>query len=162
MRFPKATQIRCSAESIPSQSLNGIERGIGSAVRSGAMSMKARVAFLFNLLNNLPTTEGLGAAIGALKQELGGRDASSGGLLQLASQTGRATGHGVRAPWQKLTMPGVAKPRHPSCRPPHQRPSQDDRPLHPAPPKQVPSGSSDIPCFSHLGRLAFQHCYAAP
>ncbi|KIW12610.1 hypothetical protein PV08_09888 [Exophiala spinifera] len=91
--FPKATRIRClgGVDPIP---VNGIARGIGSAVRTGALPMKAAVDFLFDLMNKPPSTEGWSAAVGALKHELRGGEISLNELLQLASHAAGSLG-----PW---------------------------------------------------------------
>ncbi|OQV06635.1 hypothetical protein CLAIMM_11176 [Cladophialophora immunda] len=89
--FPNATRIRClgGVDPIP---VNGIARGIGNAVRTGALPMAAAVDFLFDLMNKPPSTEGWGDAIAALKQEFRGGDISVNELLQLASHTASSLG----------------------------------------------------------------------
>lgn len=89
--FPQATRIRClgGVDPIP---VNGIARGIGSAVRTGALPMNTAVDFLFDLMNNAPSTKDFGFAIGGLTQALKGGDITLNELLQLASHTAESLG----------------------------------------------------------------------
>jgi saccharopine dehydrogenase-like NADP-dependent oxidoreductase len=58
--FPKATRIQCFG-SLDPKPLNGIARGLGSAVRAKALSMDEAIEFLYNMATNPPLKGGLGA-----------------------------------------------------------------------------------------------------
>lgn len=89
--FPNATRIRClgGIDPIPA---NAIARGIGSAVRSGAMPMQTAVDYLYDMATKQPSYESLTASIGALKEQLRGGDISLNELSQLASHTAETLG----------------------------------------------------------------------
>ncbi|KAJ5784628.1 uncharacterized protein N7503_009840 [Penicillium pulvis] len=74
--FPNATRIQCFG-SLDPKPVNGIARGLGSAVRAKALSMDEAVEFLYNMATNPPLKGGLGTlgeAFGALKEQLRGGD----------------------------------------------------------------------------------------
>lgn len=92
--FPKATRIRCMGGLDPAP-FNGIARGLGSAVRSKALTLDAAVDFLFNLINNPPSHGGWGDAFGALVGQLRGGDITLKELFQLVTHATDAIG-----PWR--------------------------------------------------------------
>lgn len=92
--FPNASRIRClgGIDPIPFQ---GITRGLGTAVRTNAMSREVAVDFIFNLMSNKSAGEGWKAAFGIWKDQLKGGDATINELLQLTSKTAESL-----APWR--------------------------------------------------------------
>jgi saccharopine dehydrogenase-like NADP-dependent oxidoreductase len=87
--FPNATRIQCFG-SLDPKPLNGIARGLGSAVRAKSMSMDDAVEFLYNLAINPPLAEGLGGlgeAFEAFKGHLRGGDISLKELYYVISQS---------------------------------------------------------------------------
>ncbi|KAJ5478480.1 hypothetical protein N7530_003989 [Penicillium desertorum] len=82
--FPNATRIQCFG-SLDPKPLNGIARGLGSAVRAKSLSMDDAVDFLYNLASKPPSSGGLGEGFGALKEQLRGGDITLNELYQLVS-----------------------------------------------------------------------------
>lgn len=71
--FPNARRIRCLGGLGPSP-VNGIARGLGKAVRSGAISQKDAVEFLYQLTTQPPSTAGYGEALASFTQHFRGGD----------------------------------------------------------------------------------------
>lgn len=87
--FPDANRIQCFG-SLDPKPLNGIARGLGSAVRVKALSMEVAVEFMFNLACHPPLEGGiggLGEAFQGFKGQLRGGDISLKELYCLISQT---------------------------------------------------------------------------
>lgn len=89
--FPNATRIRClgGVEPVP---LNGVARGIGSAVRTGALPMKVAVDFLYDLLATSAPPKGLGEAFGALTHHLMDGNTTLNDLVKLLYSTAESLG----------------------------------------------------------------------
>ncbi|CAI7678855.1 unnamed protein product [Penicillium pancosmium] len=87
--FPTANRIQCFG-SLDPKPLNGIARGLGSAVRAKALSMDDAVEFLYHLASKPPLEGGfggLGEAFQAFKGQLRGGDISLKELYCLISQS---------------------------------------------------------------------------
>lgn len=80
--FPNATRIRCLGVVEP-LAFNGIARGIGSAVRTGALPMKVAVDYLYDLLTTPTPAKGLSEAFGALTHHLMDGNTTLNDLVQL-------------------------------------------------------------------------------
>jgi saccharopine dehydrogenase-like NADP-dependent oxidoreductase len=87
--FPNATRIQCFG-SLDPKPLNGIARGLGSAVRANALTMDDAVEFLHTLANKPPLDGGLSGLTGAFeafKGQLRGGDITLKELFYLVSHS---------------------------------------------------------------------------
>lgn len=84
--FPNATRVQCFG-SLDPKPLNGIARGLGSAVRTKALSMNDAVDFLYNLANKPPLQGGMGGAFAGLKGQLRDGDITLKELYCLINQS---------------------------------------------------------------------------
>ena len=87
--FPNATRIQCFG-SLDPKPLNGVARGLGTAVRSKSVSIEDAVEFLYNLTTHPPLAGGvgsLGEAFGAFKGQLRGGDITLKELYCLIRQS---------------------------------------------------------------------------
>ncbi|OJJ56239.1 hypothetical protein ASPSYDRAFT_1158790 [Aspergillus sydowii CBS 593.65] len=87
--FPNATRIQCFG-SLDPKPLNGVARGLGTAVRARAVTMDDAVEFLYNLTTHPPLAGGLGSlseAFAAFKGQLRGGDITLKELYYLISHS---------------------------------------------------------------------------
>ena len=100
--FPNAQRIRCLGGLDPAP-FNGIARGLGKAVRSGALPIDEAVGFMYSLVNEPPSAAGWKEGLGQMMQHFRGGDVTVNELLQIA-------GHAVQAvsPWRHALM-GMAE-----------------------------------------------------
>jgi len=84
--FPNVSRIQCFG-SLDPKPLNGIARGLGSAVRTKALSLDEAVDFLYNLASKPPLEGGLAEALEACKGQLRGGDITLKELFHVISHS---------------------------------------------------------------------------